>query len=66
MSGIGIGLLLAAAAEKALNAVFETSGSDLGAYVLVLPLLLGVTLTAAFIPALKASRIEPTRALRYE
>jgi MacB-like periplasmic core domain/FtsX-like permease family len=66
MSGIAIGLLMAAAAEKGLNAVFVTSGSDLGAYLLVLPLLLCVTMTAAFIPALKASRTEPIRALRYE
>jgi hypothetical protein len=33
---------------------------------LILPALLAVTVVAAFIPARKASRIEPTGALRYE
>lgn len=64
--GIGIGLLLALAAEKGLDAVFETSGIDFTAFLMILPALLGVTMLAAFIPARRASRIEPTRALRYE
>ena len=64
--GIGIGLVLAVTAEKGLNALFEASGTDLGAYLLILPLLLGATIIAAFIPARRASRTEPTRALRYE
>lgn len=64
--GIGFGLLLGRAAESGLNAVFETSGTDIGAYLFVLPALLCVTMIAAFIPARRASRIEPTRALRYE
>jgi ABC-type antimicrobial peptide transport system permease subunit len=64
--GIGIGLVLGFAAERGLNAVFETSGTDVGSYLLILPALLGVTMVAAFIPAQRASRIDPTRALRYE
>jgi putative ABC transport system permease protein len=64
--GTGIGLVLALAAEKGLNAFFQTSGIDLGAYLLILPALICVTMVAAFIPARRASRIEPTRALRYE
>jgi putative ABC transport system permease protein len=64
--GIGIGLLLALVVEKGLNAVFETSGIDFAAFLMILPALLGVTMLAAFIPARKASLIEPTRALRYE
>jgi macrolide transport system ATP-binding/permease protein len=64
--GVGIGLILAVAAEKGLNALFEASGTDVGAYLLILPLLLCATMIAAFIPARKASRIEPTHALRYE
>jgi ABC-type lipoprotein release transport system permease subunit len=52
--------------EKGLHAVFETSGVDVTAYLVILPALLGATMIAAFIPARKASRIEPTRALRYE
>ena len=64
--GIGIGLALAVAAEKGLNAVFEAAGTDIGAYFLILPTVLCATMMAAFIPARKASRIEPTLALRYE
>ncbi len=66
VSGIVIGLVLAVAVEQGLNAVFETSGTDFGAYLLILPLLLAATMMAAFVPAQRASRIEPTRALRYE
>jgi macrolide transport system ATP-binding/permease protein len=65
-SGAGVGLILGLAVEKGLHAVFETSGVDVTAYLVILPALLGATMIAAFIPARKASRIEPTRALRYE
>jgi predicted permease len=64
--GIILGLLLGWAAERGLHAVFETSGTDVGAYLLILPALLAVSMLAAFIPANRASHIEPTRALRYE
>jgi predicted permease len=65
-SGVIAGLLLGWAAERGLNAVFETSGTDVGTYLLILPALLAVTMVAAFIPANRAARIDPTRALRYE
>ena len=64
--GVIAGLLLGWAAERGLHAIFETSGTDLGAYLLILPALLAVTLAAAFIPANRAARTDPTRALRYE
>jgi predicted permease len=64
--GVALGLVLGWAAERGLNAIFTTSGTDVGAYVLILPALAAVTMLAAYIPARKASRIEPTRALRYE
>lgn len=65
-AGMIIGLLSGWAVEQALHAVFDTSGTDINAYLLLLPALLAVTLVAAFIPAQKAARIDPTRALRYE
>ena len=65
-SGICVGLLLGVAMERGLNAVFQTSGTDVRAYVFILPVLLLVTMVAAFIPARRASRIEPSRALRME
>jgi putative ABC transport system permease protein len=64
--GVVLGLLLGWTAERGLNAVFTTSGTDVGAYVLILPALVAVTMLAAYLPARRASRIEPTRALRYE
>jgi hypothetical protein len=66
VTGVGIGLLLGLAVEKGLDAIFGTSGIDVAAYLLIVPALLGVTGIAAMIPARRASRIEPTRALRYE
>jgi predicted permease len=66
LSGIGIGLLLGLAVERGLRAIFANSGVDVTAYLVIVPALLGATMIAAFIPARRASRIEPTRALRYE
>jgi ABC-type lipoprotein release transport system permease subunit len=47
-------------------ATFLASAQDPTAYALVPPLLLAVTLFAALIPALRASRIDPMKALRDE
>jgi ABC-type antimicrobial peptide transport system permease subunit len=66
--GIGtlLGLAMGLGAERLLNIVFDTSRVDFVAYVVVVPMLLAVTMLAAYVPARRASRIEPTRALRYE
>ena len=44
----------------------SSQGVDLGLYALVVPALLAVTLLAAFVPALRAARIDPLAALREE
>jgi ABC-type antimicrobial peptide transport system permease subunit len=67
--GIGtvIGIVMGAAVERMMNSmVFNAGGVDFVAYAVVVPLLFVVTMVAAFVPARRASRIAPTRALRYE
>ena len=64
--GIAVGLPISFAAERGLNIIFSQTGSDWLAYLIVTPALLAVTLLAAYIPARRASRVDPTTALRYE
>ena len=61
--GVGLGFAL----ERFMNAMlFNAGGVDVWAYLIVVPSMLLVTMLAAYVPARRASRIEPTRALRYE
>lgn len=66
--GCSIGLALALLATQPL-AMFLVPGvhpTDVGTYVTVLGILLAVALTATAGPALRAVRVDPTTALRYE
>ena len=71
IAGLGVGLLASVGADRALEAMFAggpggDSRTDPGAYVLVGATVLAVTLLAAYIPARRASRVNPTEALRTE
>lgn len=65
-TGMLIGLAASFAAETGVNAVFSTTKRDPLAYLIVAPALLAVTMLAAWVPARRASRVNPTRALRFE
>ena len=66
LTGLALGLVASLAAETGVNAVFGATGRDWLAYLLVAPTLLAVTMVAAWVPAHRASRVDPMRALRYE
>jgi predicted permease len=65
--GLVAGLALSGVSERMLKAVFPThSHVDFVSYLLVTPALLAIALLATYIPARRASRVEPMQALRYE
>jgi ABC-type antimicrobial peptide transport system permease subunit len=65
--GTAVGIAASLGAGQFLRAMFPSrSGIDFVAILLVVVTLLAITALAAYIPARRASRIEPTQALRYE
>jgi len=66
--GLVVGLVASVGAGELLAAAFPQGNDqrDLLALVLVTPIVLAVTVLAAYIPARRASRVNPMQALRYE
>ena len=65
--GIGAGVLGALAAGRLLqHMVGGTPPTDLPAFAIMIPILLAAALFASFIPARRASRVDPISALRQE
>ncbi len=66
--GLVIGLAASVGAGRLLAAAFPTGGEqrDVGALLIVIPIVLAVTFLAGYIPAHRASRISPVQALRHE
>jgi putative ABC transport system permease protein len=69
VAGLGVGLLASIGALRLLAAMFPGGTPDANqivGYSTVAAVVLAATLAAAYVPARRASRVNPTEALRYE
>jgi len=67
LMGIAVGLVLAFAASRLIsNMLFDVSATDIVTFVAVPSVLAMAALVASYVPALRATRIDPMIALRYE
>ena len=67
VTGVGVGLIAAVLASRLLRAqLFEVAPTDVATYVMVAVGLMAVSLLASWIPARRASRIDPITALRQD
>jgi len=65
--GVAVGLAGALALTRLMaSLLFGVSSTDATTFAVVSALLTAVTLLASFVPALRATRIDPITALRYE
>ncbi|HET6976451.1 MAG TPA: ABC transporter permease [Pyrinomonadaceae bacterium] len=67
VAGVVVGLLLAiSSAQLIASFLFANSGSEISIYVAVAVFLSGIAMLACFIPAFKATKVDPNEALRHE
>jgi predicted permease len=66
--GLVLGLAASVGAGRVLRAAFPSGNDDrdLTAVLIVIPIVLAVTFLAAYLPARRASRVNPVQALRHE
>jgi predicted permease len=66
LAGIAIGLVISLGTGRVLQAALMSGENDPASFVVVSLVLLAVTTFAAYVPALRASRVAPMKALRWE
>jgi putative ABC transport system permease protein len=68
VAGLVLGLVASVGAGELLRAAFPTGDNqrDAGALLIVVPIVLAVTFLAAYVPARRASRLNPVVALRHD
>lgn len=65
--GIGVGAAAALALTRLMSSLlFDVSSTDIATYVTVSAILAAVALFATYVPARRATRVDPMKALRYE